>query len=105
MGKIPHQRMPQPQPCWATLGKIPHLSPSRTGLVLTLELTKARRYLEVRWGELLGPTRSGARQDLAPSHAREGSALAKNDRHRFRQLAANREVVVDLIRTATGFPR
>ncbi len=68
----------------------------------TLELTKARRYLEVRWGELLGSAERGGdrRSDQVP-HVELETPLRKQDRHRFRQLAGNREVVVDLIRTAT----
>lgn len=70
----------------------------------TLELVKARRHLEVRWGELSGPApdpSKSKRTDLDPSHAREGSDLPKNERHRFRQLAAHRDVVVAALNEAT----
>lgn len=63
----------------------------------TLELVKARRYLEVRWGELLGPAKPGPPQS---SHAREDS-LGRHDRHRFRQMAKAKKQIVELIRTAT----
>lgn len=67
----------------------------------TLELTKARRYLELRWGELLGTARVGANQHSdEPLHASNGS-VDKYDRHRFRKLAGDRDRVVELIRTAT----
>jgi phage N-6-adenine-methyltransferase len=66
----------------------------------TLELVKARRYLEIRWGELLGQAKQGQRDDLEPSHASE-SSLDKDDRHRFRQLAGNREHVEKVLREAT----
>jgi N6-adenosine-specific RNA methylase IME4 len=68
----------------------------------TLELVKSRRYLEVRWGELLGDGReaqqSQNRREL--SHVSE-SQLTKDDRHRFRQMAAAKDDVVELILTAT----
>lgn len=62
-----------------------------------LELVKARRYLEVRWGELLGDAKPGPPPES--SHASEDS-IGKDDRHRFRQLAAARDRVVPLIREA-----
>ena len=61
----------------------------------TLELAKARRYLEVRWGELLGEGVQGRH-----SHASERT-LGKDNRHRFRQMAGARDRVVELIQTAT----
>ena len=64
-----------------------------------LELTRARRYLELRWGELLGDGKPGRPSGGETSHASEDS-LAKDDRARFRKLAANRERVVEAIRTA-----
>jgi hypothetical protein len=61
----------------------------------TLELVKARRYLEVRWGELLGePVNHG------PSTAVDGS-LTRDQRVAFRRLAENRRQVEDLLRNAT----
>lgn len=64
-----------------------------------LELMKGRRYLELRWGELLG---SGEAVKTGPgrnaSHASE--ALGKDDRHRFRRLAAAPDLVVQQIATA-----
>lgn len=67
----------------------------------TLELTKARRYLEVRWGELLGePVRGGDTTD--PEHfPRVENALSPHDRHRFRRMAKAKLQVVELIRDAT----
>lgn len=65
----------------------------------TLEIVKARRYLEVRWGELLG---RGSDVRTAPgrnaSHA--GEPLDKDERARFRQLAAGGDTVIEAIRTA-----
>ncbi len=66
----------------------------------TLELTRARRYVELRWGELLGDVVAGERTDLEPSHAGEGE-LSKDDRHRFRQLAAARTEVLALLERAS----
>lgn len=69
----------------------------------TLELTKARRYLEVRWGELLGEGKRG-NPNFARSRNSEtplATEVPKDDRHRFRQLAADRDRVVEQIRTAT----
>ena len=65
----------------------------------TLELTKARRYLELRWGELLGEGVQG-HHSLSDSHASE-SGLSKDDRHRFRQLAGARTQVLELLERAT----
>lgn len=62
----------------------------------TLEVVKARRYLEVRWGELLPPSVPG--QHIPPSQAGEG--LDYHERHRFRQLAEGGDKVVEAIRTA-----
>lgn len=66
----------------------------------TLELTRARRYLEIRWGELLGPGKRGqpGHEELANSHASE---IGRMDRTRFRQLAVNRDSAVDRILKAT----
>lgn len=70
----------------------------------TLELVKARRHLEVRWGELLGsapdPSQS-KRTDLDPLHASNGSDVSRIERHRFRQLAAHRHDVVAALDEAT----
>lgn len=66
----------------------------------TLELVKARRLLEVRIGDLLGPTTQGTRTDMEPSHASE-SSIDKDERYRFRKLAENREAVEEIVRTAT----
>lgn len=57
-----------------------------------VELMKGRRVLEVRWGELLGDAEIGANQHGQGSHASEGSPLGKDERHRFRQLAAGKLV-------------
>lgn len=66
----------------------------------TLELVKARRYLEVRWGELL-PSEQGRRSDL--QLPRQGEEVRLNDEQRahFRKLAENKLRVVDIIRDAT----
>jgi len=59
-----------------------------------LELTKARRYLEVRWGELLGTAELGVNQHSEGSHASEPS-LDRMDRHRFRELAKAKAFVLN----------
>ena len=63
-----------------------------------MELMKGRRYLELRWGELLGPGEKtrGERTDL--SHASD--MLEKDNRYRFRQLATVPELVVQQIAIA-----
>lgn len=63
----------------------------------TTELIKARRYMEVRWGELLGEATMG--RPAESSHASE--LLSKDDRLRFRQLASHRAEVVELLEQAT----
>lgn len=67
----------------------------------TLELVKARRYLEARWGELLGDAVHGG-DTRDPEHfASVRSALGKDDRARFRQMGDAKAQVVELIRAAT----
>jgi phage N-6-adenine-methyltransferase len=65
----------------------------------TLELTRARRYLEIRRGELLG---DGQEAMLAgkknPSLASEG--LQKDLRHRLRQLAEGKPRAMEVLREA-----
>lgn len=68
-----------------------------------LELTKARRYVEVRWGELLGPAEPSPGPGRGkPSDASDG--LSRDTRSDFRALAKPevRERVVETIRTATS---
>lgn len=65
----------------------------------TFELLKATRYLELRWGELLGPTTTGARTDLEPSLASEG--LSPDDRYRFRKMAKHAKKVREHLASAT----
>lgn len=65
----------------------------------TLELVKARRYLEVRWGELLGPASLGSNQHSEASPASEGS-LSPNQRMAFRRIAESKSRVVDLLHDA-----
>lgn len=60
-----------------------------------LELVKARRHLEVRWGELL--ERHQGRQ--LPSRAKE-VALNDRDKAELRRMADERDRVVELLRTA-----
>ena len=62
----------------------------------TLELMRARRYLELRWGELLGPAKPGPPKS---SHASED--LNKDDTYRFRQLANMRNLVLERLNAAT----
>lgn len=62
----------------------------------------AQRRLEVRIGQLLGPTTTGERHDLEPSVATEGSdGLTRHQRHDFRAMAADPETVEDVIATST----
>jgi ParB family chromosome partitioning protein len=54
----------------------------------TFELVKARRFLEIRWGELLEPPQPGRRTDLEPEPlTHELEVLSPMDESRFRQLA------------------
>ncbi len=62
---------------------------------------KARRVLEVRCGELLGDAEIGANQHSEGSLASEGCPLARMDRLRFRQLAASKARVVELLGEGT----
>lgn len=63
----------------------------------TLELTRARRYLEIRRGELDEP-RPGRRTDLQPV-ARE-QQVEKTLRHRLRQLAEGKPRAMEILREA-----
>jgi N6-adenosine-specific RNA methylase IME4 len=66
----------------------------------TLELAKSRRYLEMRWGELLGRGQRGNPNFANERNSATGS-LSKDDRLRFRQMAAAKAHVVRLIQGAT----
>jgi len=58
-----------------------------------LELVKARRYLEVRWGELLDEPRPGRPKNVSrDSH----SDAERQQDARFRRLAAKKDRVVEL---------
>ena len=51
----------------------------------TFELVKARRFLEIRWGELLEPPQPGRRTDLEPEPlTHELEVLSPMDESRFR---------------------
>src|SRR5690606_27658731 len=54
------------------------------------ELLKARRHLEVRWGELLGPARPGPQQSSLASE----DLLTPNQRMQFRRLAEHKDAVL-----------
>lgn len=58
----------------------------RRGEAVAAEIAAADRRLEVRIGALLGPTTPGARNDLQPSGATEGS-LSRHQRSDFRKMA------------------
>ena len=73
----------------------------RTVRADTLELVKARRYLEVRWGELLGETKPGQRTDLEPLRASNGPSLPRIERHRLRELARHAPEIRERVRQAT----
>jgi hypothetical protein len=68
----------------------------------TLELTRARRVIEIRWGELLGPARMGRPPaDAADSESDVmTSLLDHNERRDFRKLAAARARLVPMLREA-----
>jgi hypothetical protein len=59
-----------------------------------------RRYLEVRWGELLGPRPAGrpAKTTERKSSVTADDSLSRDQRHEFRKLAADKERVVEQIR-------
>ena len=65
----------------------------------TLELTRARRYLEIRRGELLGDVVEGQRTDLEPLRASNG--LERTLRHRLRELARGKARAMECMREAT----
>jgi hypothetical protein len=58
------------------------------------------RRLEVRIGQLLGPTKIGERHDLEPSLASEGS-LKPNQRSDFRKMAEHSDVVAKVTADST----
>jgi phage N-6-adenine-methyltransferase len=65
----------------------------------TLELTRARRYLEIRRGELLGKAEMGRPGTHSKSsHASE--LLQKDLRHRLRQLASDKPRAMEVLREA-----
>lgn len=67
----------------------------------TLELTKARRYLEVRWGEMLRESNNqGHRSDLHPTSGRARPEVTERLAKDFKRLSQERERVVEKIRTA-----
>lgn len=63
----------------------------------TLELTRARRVIEIRWGELLGPARVG-RPSADEERSPASDLLEPMDRNRFRRLAAARDRLVGVLR-------
>jgi ParB family chromosome partitioning protein len=65
----------------------------------TLELTRARRYLEIRRGELLPPRRQGERTDRNLSQPRE--KLDHNLEHRLRQLVDGKPRAMEVLREAS----
>lgn len=74
---------------------------ARTSSEGRARVAAAQRRLEVRVGELLGPTTPGARTDREPSIAIEGSSLTKDERHAFRAMAEHPDVVEDVIADST----
>jgi len=68
----------------------------------TLELTRARRVIEIRWGELLGPARRGRPPaDASDDETADASAfLERHDRVDFRKLAGARDRLVPMLREA-----
>lgn len=75
---------------------------SRTSTEGRGRVAAAMRRLEVRIGQLLGPTANGERHDLEPSAATEGSAeLTRHQRSDFRAMAENEDEVEDVIAAST----
>jgi hypothetical protein len=66
----------------------------------TLELTRARRVIEIRWGELIGPARMG-RPPAENESSGATELLDRNDRHEFRKLAEHRDRLVLMLREAS----
>lgn len=71
----------------------------------TFELMKARRLLELRWGQLLPSARQGARTDLAePTSARvpkSDRGPSDRDARRFRHMAEHADTVREYIASVT----
>jgi ParB family chromosome partitioning protein len=65
----------------------------------TLELTRARRYLEIRRGELLGDAEHGGDRK-SDQVARQQLDLEKTLRHRLRQLADGKLRAMEILREA-----
>jgi len=66
----------------------------RTSTEGRAKVEAARRRLELRIGQLLGPTTPGQRHDQEPSLANEGSDdLTPNERSQFRKMADHPDVV------------
>jgi hypothetical protein len=66
----------------------------------TLELVKAQRYLEVRWGENLGPGGRGSRGRGRPIDSTTVETISRHERSWFRLLADARADVLDALETA-----
>jgi protein gp37 len=66
----------------------------------TLELVKAQRYLELRWGELLGPRRQGEGGGRGKKLSTAVESISRDERRWFRLLAAARDDVLDALETA-----
>jgi phage N-6-adenine-methyltransferase len=66
----------------------------------TLELTRARRYLEIRRGELLGDVEERQRTDLDPRLSLASDSLDKDLRYRLRLLAQAKARALEILREA-----
>jgi protein gp37 len=66
----------------------------------TLELVKAQRYLELRWGEALGPGGRGSRGRGRQLASTAVETISRNERSWFRLLAEARDDVLDAVDTA-----
>ncbi len=74
----------------------------RTSTEGRAKVEAARRRLELRIGQLLGPTTPGQRHDQEPSLANEGSDdLTPNERSQFRKMADHPDVVDAVIDDST----
>lgn len=65
-----------------------------------VELMKGRRYIELDWGKLLGKGKRGGDRTVE-SKLPSSNLIDKFDRHRFRQLAAAPESVMERLEKAT----
>jgi hypothetical protein len=74
---------------------------TRTSTEGRARVAAAMRRLQVRIGELEGEAEVGRNQHSEGSFANDPSPLTKQQRHQFRQMAENKDVVEDVIANST----